>query len=218
MASAQQPAHRSRDRPRVAEHVFVPFTVGGGIRVGRRHVRRAQGRRREDQHRLDGRPRARDHPRRARRRSAASASCLSTQVKRVAPESAVPSGYEVFIDGARVATGMDAIEWVKRGEELGAGEIVVNSIDNDGTAVRLRPRDHARGRRRGQRPGDRVGWRRDGGPHRRRAHDRRRLCGDHQLDPLLTPARPEHRGPGAQGRAWPTAASPCGRGWSRAAG
>ena len=48
---------------------------------------------------------------------------------------AIPSGYEVFIDGARVATGLDAIEWVKRGEDLGAGEIVVNSIDNDGTAA-----------------------------------------------------------------------------------
>ena len=46
----------------------------------------------------------------------------------------IPSGYEVFIDGARLATGMDALDWVRRGEELGAGEIVVNSIDHDGTA------------------------------------------------------------------------------------
>ena len=55
-------------------------------------------------------------------------------MKRVERSEAIPSGYEVFIDGARVATGMDALEWVKRGEDLGAGEIVVNSIDNDGTA------------------------------------------------------------------------------------
>jgi imidazole glycerol-phosphate synthase subunit HisF len=47
----------------------------------------------------------------------------------------LPSGYEVFIDGARVATGMDAVDWVRRGEDLGAGEIVVNSIDQDGTAA-----------------------------------------------------------------------------------
>jgi cyclase len=59
---------------------------------------------------------------------------LSTQVKRVAPTPDIPSGYEVFIDGARQATGMDALAWVRRGEELGAGEIVVNSIDRDGTA------------------------------------------------------------------------------------
>ena len=55
---------------------------------------------------------------------------LSTQVKRTG---LTPSGYEVYIDGARLATGMDAIEWVKRGQELGAGEICVNSIDRDGT-------------------------------------------------------------------------------------
>jgi cyclase len=55
------------------------------------------------------------------------------QVQRVGTSAAVPSGYEVFIDGARVATGMDALDWARRGEELGAGEIVVNSIDQDGT-------------------------------------------------------------------------------------
>ena len=55
---------------------------------------------------------------------------LSTQVKRGA---ATPSGYEVYIDGARTATGLDAIEWLKQGEALGAGEICINSIDFDGT-------------------------------------------------------------------------------------
>jgi cyclase len=45
----------------------------------------------------------------------------------------MPCGYEVYIDGAREATGMDALEWMKQGQELGAGEICVNSIDNDGT-------------------------------------------------------------------------------------
>jgi cyclase len=59
---------------------------------------------------------------------------LSTQVKRVGVRPGLPSGYEVFIDGARLATGLDALDWVRRGEELGAGEIVVNSIDRDGTA------------------------------------------------------------------------------------
>src|SRR5439155_12957225 len=58
---------------------------------------------------------------------------LSMQAKRVEVSASLPSGYEVFIDGARVATGMDALAWARRGEELGAGEIVVNSIDQDGT-------------------------------------------------------------------------------------
>src|SRR4029077_11299652 len=59
---------------------------------------------------------------------------LSTQVKHVGTRPGLPSGYEVFIDGARTATGLDALDWVRRGEDLGAGEIVVNSIDRDGTA------------------------------------------------------------------------------------
>ena len=59
---------------------------------------------------------------------------LSTQVKHVGVRDGIPSGYEVFIDGARLATGLDALDWVRRGEDLGAGEIVVNSIDRDGTA------------------------------------------------------------------------------------
>ena len=46
---------------------------------------------------------------------------------------ACPSGYEVTTRGFRELTGMDAVEWAKRAVELGAGEIVVNSVDADGT-------------------------------------------------------------------------------------
>ena len=45
----------------------------------------------------------------------------------------MPSGYRVYINGGRVATELDALEWALRAEELGAGEIVLNSIDADGT-------------------------------------------------------------------------------------
>ena len=44
-----------------------------------------------------------------------------------------PSGYEITVRGFRERTGMDALDWVKRAEDLGAGEIVVNSVDADGT-------------------------------------------------------------------------------------
>jgi cyclase len=44
-----------------------------------------------------------------------------------------PSGYEVIINGGRTPMGVDALEWALMGEELGAGELVVNSIDADGT-------------------------------------------------------------------------------------
>ena len=57
---------------------------------------------------------------------------LSTQVMRTQK---MPSGYEVYIDGARLATGLDGAEWIKRGQDLGAGEICLNSIDNDGTCI-----------------------------------------------------------------------------------
>ncbi len=44
-----------------------------------------------------------------------------------------PSGYEITVRGFRERTGLDALEWAKRAEELGVGEIVVNSVDADGT-------------------------------------------------------------------------------------
>ncbi|MBN1787205.1 MAG: imidazole glycerol phosphate synthase subunit HisF [Sedimentisphaerales bacterium] len=44
-----------------------------------------------------------------------------------------PSGYEVTIQGFRTRMGMDALEWIKKAEGLGAGEVVVNSVDADGT-------------------------------------------------------------------------------------
>ena len=44
-----------------------------------------------------------------------------------------PSGYEITVRGFRERTGMDALEWVKRAEDLGVGEVVVNSVDADGT-------------------------------------------------------------------------------------
>ena len=46
---------------------------------------------------------------------------------------AFPCGYEITTRGFRERTGMDALEWVKRAEDLGVGEVVVNSVDADGT-------------------------------------------------------------------------------------
>ena len=48
-------------------------------------------------------------------------------------KSRFPSGYEITIRGFRERTGIDALEWAKRAEQLGVGEIVVNSVDADGT-------------------------------------------------------------------------------------
>jgi imidazole glycerol-phosphate synthase subunit HisF len=118
---------------RVARHVFVPFTVGGGIRSvdDMFEVLKAGA------EKISVDSMAVRQPEIIREGAEAfGRQCivLSTQVKHVGVRPGIPSRYEVFIDGAREPTGLDAIEWVRRGEELGAGEIVVNSIDRDGTA------------------------------------------------------------------------------------
>lgn len=132
-ASAQKRKIDLETVRRVAHHVFVPFTVGGGIRsvdemfevlkAGAEKISVDSMAVRTPEILRDG-------------AEAFGRQCivLSTQVKRVGVRAGLPSGYEVFIDGARLATGLDALDWVRRGEELGAGEIVVNSIDRDGTA------------------------------------------------------------------------------------
>ncbi len=116
----------------VAKEVFVPFTVGGGIRnlddmyevlkAGAEKISIDSMAVRNPQIIEDG-------------SKAFGRQCivLSMQVKKVAKSEKIPSGYEIAIDGARFFTGMDALEWAKKGESLGAGEICVNSIDNDGT-------------------------------------------------------------------------------------
>ena len=58
---------------------------------------------------------------------------LSMDIQKVGESREFPSGYEIVIDGGRKRTLIDALEWALRGEELGAGELVINSIDADGT-------------------------------------------------------------------------------------
>jgi cyclase len=118
---------------RVARHVFVPFTVGGGIRSvdDMFEVLKAGAEKISVDSMAVRNP---DIIRDGAEAFGRQCIVLSTQVKRVGARPDIPSGYEVFIDGAREAAGLDALEWVRRGEELGAGEIVVNSIDRDGTA------------------------------------------------------------------------------------
>jgi len=117
----------------VAHHVFVPFTVGGGIRTidDMYEVLKAGAEKISVDSMAVRNP---DIIREGAEAFGRQCVVLSTQVKFQGIRPGLPSGYEVFIDGARLATGLDAIDWVRRGEDLGAGEIVVNSIDRDGTA------------------------------------------------------------------------------------
>lgn len=131
-ASAEKRRLNIETVKKVAERIFIPFTVGGGIRnLEDMHEALKAG---AEKISIDSM--AVRNPKIIKEGALAFGSqciVLSTQVKRTQKTAQIPSGYEVYIDGARVATGMDAIEWIKRGEDLGAGEICVNSIDNDGT-------------------------------------------------------------------------------------
>lgn len=117
---------------KVAKCVFVPFTVGGGLRnlEDMYEVLKAGAEKISVDSMAVRNPRIISEGAQAFGRQCI---VLSMQVKKVEKSVKIPSGYEIAIDGARVFTGMDAIEWAKRGEALGAGEICVNSIDQDGT-------------------------------------------------------------------------------------
>jgi imidazole glycerol-phosphate synthase subunit HisF len=116
----------------VSQQVFVPLTVGGGIRsLDDMHAVLDAG---AEKISIDSMG-VRDPRIIAEGAREFGRQCIvqSMQVKRVPTTAEIPSGYEVMIDGARVATGLDAVEWARKGAGLGAGEIVVNSIDQDGT-------------------------------------------------------------------------------------
>ena len=116
----------------VAQNTFVPFTVGGGIRSleDMYDVLKAGAEKISIDSMAVRNPKIISEGSKAFGRQCI---VLSMQVKKVLKTKVISSGYEIAIDGARVFTGMDAIEWAKKGEALGAGEIVVNSIDQDGT-------------------------------------------------------------------------------------
>ncbi|MBQ3387720.1 MAG: imidazole glycerol phosphate synthase subunit HisF [Thermoguttaceae bacterium] len=116
----------------VGKEVFVPYTVGGGIR----NLTDMYNVLKSGAEKISVDSMAVRNPEiiaQGAKEFGSQCIVLSTQVKRVPKTEKIPSGYEIAIDGARIFTGMDALEWAKRGAGLGAGEIVVNSIDNDGT-------------------------------------------------------------------------------------
>ncbi|ASO19514.1 cyclase [Actinoalloteichus hoggarensis] len=118
---------------RTAEQVFIPLTVGGGVRaVGDVDRLLRAG---ADKVSLNTAAVARPELlREASQRYGAQCIVLSMDTRRV-PEGRppTPSGFEVTTHGGRRGTGLDAVEWAERGQELGVGEILLNSMDADGT-------------------------------------------------------------------------------------
>jgi len=114
---------------KVAARVFIPFGVGGGI-LGMSNMFNAL---KSGAEKISLDSLAVRKPHIIKEGSQAFGSqCIILHIRaRGNPE--MPSGYEVYTDGARNPTGLDAVEWAKEGESLGAGEICVTGINREGT-------------------------------------------------------------------------------------
>ena len=117
---------------RTARRAFVPLTVGGGVRSvdEMREVLRAGA----DKVSLNTRAVA-DPPlvTACAARFGSQAVVVAIDARRIEADATFPSGFEVVVRGGRERAGLDAIAWAQRAVELGAGELLVTSIDRDGT-------------------------------------------------------------------------------------
>ncbi len=118
---------------RTADQVFIPLTVGGGIRsvTDVDALLRAGADKVGINTAAIARP---DLLREIAERFGRQVLVLSVDARRVRPGSEpTPSGFEVTTHGGRTGTGIDAVDWARRAAEVGAGEILLNSMDADGT-------------------------------------------------------------------------------------
>lgn len=118
---------------RTAEQVFIPLTVGGGVRsVADVDALLRAG---ADKVSVNTAAIARPELLAELARQFGSQCIVLSVDARTVPEGGAPtpSGWEVTTHGGRQGTGIDAIEWATRGAELGVGEILLNSMDADGT-------------------------------------------------------------------------------------
>ncbi|GAA4747398.1 imidazole glycerol phosphate synthase subunit HisF [Gordonia alkaliphila] len=116
-----------------ADQIFIPLTVGGGIRTvdDVDVLLRAGADKVSVNTAAIARPEVLEE---MSRRFGSQCIVLSVDARTVpAGNPPTPSGWEVTTHGGRKSTGIDAVEWARRGEELGVGEILLNSMDADGT-------------------------------------------------------------------------------------
>ena len=118
---------------RTAEQVFIPLTVGGGVRT----VADVDRLLRAGADKVSVNTAAIARPELLKELSERFGSqCIVLSVDaRTVPQGQpdTPSGWEVTTHGGKRGTGIDAVEWAERGAELGVGEILLNSMDADGT-------------------------------------------------------------------------------------
>ena len=113
---------------RVAEQVFIPFCVGGGIGS----IEDIRSTILAGAEKISLNSQAVKNPDLIREGARIFGNQCIVLGMDAAKDSEMPSGYRVFINGGRVKTDLDALEWAKKAVSLGAGEIVLNSIDTDG--------------------------------------------------------------------------------------
>ncbi|MFJ5924203.1 imidazole glycerol phosphate synthase subunit HisF [Kitasatospora sp. NPDC092948] len=117
---------------RTAEQVFIPLTVGGGVRA----VEDVDKLLRAGADKVGVNTAAIARPeliREIAQRFGRQVLVLSVDARRCPEGTETASGFEVTTHGGRQGTGLDAVEWAVRAAELGAGEILLNSMDADGT-------------------------------------------------------------------------------------
>jgi cyclase len=113
----------------VADQVFIPFTVGGGIStVEDMHAMLLAG---ADKISINSAA-VRDPEVITRGAQRFGSQCIVVAID--AKRRADGSGWEVYIAGGRIPTGLDAVEWAREVERRGAGELLLTSMDGDGTA------------------------------------------------------------------------------------
>ena len=118
---------------RTADQVFIPLTVGGGVRSEDDvdQLLRAGADKVSVNTSAIARPELLSE---LSARFGAQCIVLSVDARRVpADGTPQPSGFEVTTHGGTRSAGLDAVEWARRGQELGVGEILLNSMDGDGT-------------------------------------------------------------------------------------
>lgn len=119
---------------RTAEEVFVPLTVGGGVRT----AADVDGLLRAGADKISVNTAAIQRPDligEIAERFGSQVLVLSVDARRTPKGTSTESGYEVTTHGGRRGTGIDAVAWARRAAEAGVGEILLNSMDADGTTA-----------------------------------------------------------------------------------